>query len=232
MVEADGHEIYFGNKGQLSGCGGMLDVDMNVTNVRRDAVENICYPNKNMMKDGLYKLIVHSFSQRETKDVGFDVEVEFGGVIHTFAYPKAVKRDEKVVVAEIQYSKLEGFKILKSLPMAHSHKEVWGLTTNMFCNVSVAMLSPNYWDGKGVGNKHYFFMLEGCINTGTVRGFFNEFLTSELDKHRKVFEMVGNKLSMEGGEKQLSGLGFSSTKKDEVVCRVNGTFTRTIKLIF
>jgi hypothetical protein len=94
------------------------------------------------------------------------------------------------------------------------------------------MLSPNYWDEKAVGNKHYFFLLDGCVNDGAARGFYNEFLTPELDKHRKVFELVGSKLQMAPADQQLSGLGFSSTQRSSLVCRVKGSFTRTIKIIF
>jgi dTDP-4-dehydrorhamnose 3,5-epimerase-like enzyme len=92
-------------------------------------------------------------------------------------------------------------------------------------------MSPNHWDGQPVGNKHYFFMIDGCQNNGTARGFFNEFLKEELNQHRKVLEMVGSKMKISGDE-QLSGLGFSSTAKNTLVCRVKGSFTRTLKIVF
>ena len=94
------------------------------------------------------------------------------------------------------------------------------------------MMSPNYWDGRGIGNKHFFFMLEGCRNEGKARGFFNEFLKSDLDQHRKVMEMVGNKLKTEESDRQLSGLGFSSTQRNSVLCRVQGSFNRIIRIKF
>ena len=75
-------------------------------------------------------------------------------------------------------------------------------------------------------------MIDGCRNDGTARGFFNEFLKAELDKHRKVLEMVGSKVKVEGSDQQLSGLGFSSTMRNSLVCRVKGSFTRTIKIVF
>jgi hypothetical protein len=94
------------------------------------------------------------------------------------------------------------------------------------------MLSPNFWDGKGVGNKHYMFFLDGCKNDGSARGFYNEFLTPELEAHRKTMEIVGSKMRTEESNNQLSGLGFSSTQRNSVLCRVKGTFTRTIKVMF
>lgn len=32
------------------------------------------------------------------------------------------------------------------------------------------MLSPNYWDDQSIGNKHYFFMLEGCRSSEKLEG--------------------------------------------------------------
>jgi len=94
------------------------------------------------------------------------------------------------------------------------------------------MLSPNYWDDRTVGNKHFFFMLDGCSNEDKARGFFNEFLTDELTPHRKVFEMVGSKMKTEESENQLSGIGFSSTQRNYILCRVKGAFSRTVKITF
>ena len=117
------------------------------------------------------------------------------------------------------------------LPPTQAMKTVWGVTTHTFRDVRAVMMSPNYWDGQGIGNKHYFFLLEGCQNGQEARGFFNEFLKSELDPHRKVIEMVGSKMRA-GGDSQLSGLGFSSTQPNSVLCKVQGAFTRTVKILF
>ena len=232
MVEP-GYEIYYGNRTRHSPSWGMLDVDMNAGHgTTRKPVENVIYIDRNKMKDGIYKLFVHQFSKRETADVGFIVEIEFDGTIYSFSYAKAVRDGERIAVATILYSKKEGFKIFESLPSSQAVRQVWGIPTQTFHKVIAIMNSPNYWDGMTVGNKHYFFILNGCINDGKARGFFNEFLNEELSTHRKVLEVVGSKMKTEESTNQLSGLGFSSTQRNAVLCRVNGSFTRTIKITF
>lgn len=231
MIEPDGTHIYFRQK--RSHTNGCLDVDMNAGGGKtREAVENICYPTKHLMIEGVYKLFVNQFSKRESIDVGFNVEVEFDGKIFSFSYAKPVRDSEMVAVADIKYTHKDGFEIIKSLPNSQSSKEIWGITTQTFHRVSVIMLSPNYWDEKVVGNKHYFFILESCVNDGRARGFFNEFLKEDLNIHRKVFEVVGSKMKLAESPNQLSGIGFSSTQRNKLVCKINGTFSRTVKVIF
>jgi len=234
MIEPTGNEIDFRNKG-ISGCGGKLDVDMNAgMGTTREPVENIFYGDKKKMKEGMYYLNVNQWSKRETKDVGFEVEMDFMGTVTKFSHPAAVPQGSTVTVVEFRYSHKDGITILKSLPATTSGKgkEVWGITTQTFQPVNVVMLSPNYWDDKPVGNKHLFFMLEGCKNDAEARGFYNEFLTEELTAHRKVIEMVGAKMRTEKSEQQLSGLGFSSTQHGNLTCRVKGSFSRVINVVF
>jgi hypothetical protein len=112
-------------------------------------------------------------------------------------------------------------------------KEVWGLTTNTWQPVSVAMLSPNYWhngcDSKG--NKHFFFVLDKALNNDpVVRGFYNEFLTESLYPHRKVFEILGRRLLVEPSDSQLSGLGFSSTLRNDFLVKVTGASQRVLRV--
>lgn len=224
-----GITIYYGRKS--SPKGGKLDVDMNAGGGRsRNAVENITYKNKAKMIEGKYVLKVRQFSKRETVDVGFDVEIEFGGEIHSFHYDKPVSGYVKV--AEFEYTHAYGIKIIKSLPSTKATKEVWGINTQKFQNVSMIMNSPNNWDDYITGNKHWFFILEGCRNQEKGRGFYNEFLSNDLTKHRKVFEVLGSKMKTEKSNDQLSGLGFSSTQRNSVYCRVTGSFSRTIKINF
>lgn len=227
----NGCHLYFGNKQDLRGTGGSLDVDMNAgSGDSRSAVENITFPSRAKMPEGVYTLYVNQYSRRESSDVGFEVEMEFDGVVYSFAYPSPVKGD--VTVCKFNYTRAEGLKILESLPVAQSSKTLWNLPTQVFHKVRVAMLSPNHWDGRGVGNKHYFFMLDGCFNDTTARGFFNEFLDDALTPHRKVLEMVGAKMKLDSADRQLSGLGFSSTQRNHLLVRVTGSFTRVIKVNF
>ncbi len=231
MIEPNGCKIYFGNKD--SSNGGQLDVDMNASGRNtRKPVENIFYRDKSRMREGVYTLFVHNYCKRETNDVGFEVEVDIKGELHRFEYQKAVKSKEKIKVMELEYSKKNGFKIIKSLESTTVSKNIWGISTNQFHKVNVMMMSPNFWDGQlGIGNKHYFFMLDGCANEGQARGFFNEFLKPELDPHRKVIEIVGSKMKTQESENQLSGIGLSSTQRNKITVRVTGTVTRIITVI-
>jgi hypothetical protein len=184
------------------------------------------------MPDGDYQLLVHQYTKRETSNVGFDVEIEFDGNVHSISYPKAVRPDEKVAVATIRYTEKDGFKIIESLPTSQASKVVWNIPTQTFHKVQTMMFSPNHWNGKPVGNRHYFFMLENCQNEGKARGFFNEFLTQDLDKHRKVLEICGSKVRIDESENQLSGLGFSSTRRNHIIAKVKGSFQRVVKITF
>lgn len=233
VIEPGGHTIYFGNRSSVSPCGGKLDVDMNAGyGQSREAVENIFYKNSTSMREGQYQIVVTNFSKRESTNVGFDVQVALGDELILLSYPNAVKDREKITVATIEYSKKTGFRIVKSIDSKATSKELWGLQTQNFHKVSVACLSPNYWDEQTVGNKHYFFMLEGCRNEETARGFYNEFLNDNVSKHRKVLEIIGTKMKTDTADQQLSGVGFSSTQRNHVLCRVKGAFNRVIKITF
>lgn len=232
MIEPSGYEIYFGNRRARSADGGMLDLDANGADGQRsDPAENIYYANKRTMKKGTYKLYVHQYSQREKSNVGFEVEIEALGVKYNMTYPNEVKRSERIVIAEIHYDG-ESFTIDSKLPATRTSKEAWGIKTEQFTPVSVVMQSPNHWDGQDVGNRHVFFMLQGCKNNSPARGFYNEFLRSELEPHRRVLELVGGKATVQEVPDQLNGIGFSSTQRNNLVCRVKGSFVRTYNITF
>lgn len=230
MILPNGKEIYYGDKRV---DGGNLDVDMNATgcNLSDSAVENITFKDERYVKDGVYKVFVRNFNQRVSNNAGYEVEIECNGTKHNFVSKSSPKNSEKQLVATFEMK--NGEMILKdSIPSTQAPKEVWGVTTTQFQKVTMLMNSPNHWDDQKTGNKHWFFMLEGCANPESTRGFYNEFLRNELDPHRKVFEVLASKMKVPYDEHQLSGIGFSSTKRDEVICKVTGTFTRTLKIKF
>lgn len=229
MQEPNGNHIYYGNKG--SGLAGKLDVDMNVSRLVRDPVENIFYPTLRQMQKGNYMLSVHQFTKRETTDVGFDVEIDVLGTVYRFAYPCQIPANKTVNVAQLKVTD-QGVEIIPLIEASQATREVWGIKTQSFQPVTAMMLSPNFWDGNGIGNKHFFFMLDGCRNDGSARGFYNEFLSSELEPHRKTMEIVGSKMRTEECADQMSGLGFSSTQRNSLICKVHGSFVRTVKITF
>ena len=91
------------------------------------------------------------------------------------------------------------------------------------------MNSPNHWDDNKAGNKHLFFSMTDCRNEGQSRGFYNEYLREELYAHRKSFEVLGAQLKTPVSDDQVSGLGFSSTRRADATFKVDG---RIFKVLF
>src|SRR5690606_35761505 len=73
-------------------------------------------------------------------------------------------------------------------------QKIWGVDTGQYVRVQTVMNSPNHWHGEAKGNKHLFFILEGCYNPDPVRGMYNENLRPELHENRKVFEVLASKM--------------------------------------
>ncbi len=231
MLEPTNTRIYYSNRRSRSINGGMLDVDANgADGVRENPVENIFYERLTTMREGTYTLLVNNYNRRSGSN-GFQVDVEILGKVHSFKYDKVVRSGENVEIAVFNYSKKEGLQIIRSLPLSEATRPAWGVDPKNFKKVSAMMLSPNYWKNTA-GNKHYFFMLEGCKNESTARGFYNEFLKPELDPHRKVLELVGSKTKVADSPDQLSGVGFSSTQRADIICRIQGSTLRTVRIIF
>ena len=226
--EPDGNLIYYGDKSS-NRTKGKLDVD--ITNPEeRVAVENITWPNTSKMDKGTYQFMLHNFSSRKSNS-GFKAEVAFNGQTYSFAYDKPVRGDEIIKIANVTFDG-SAFTIKTHLNSEEQAREVWGISTIQFHKVNMLMLSPNHWDEQNIGNKHWFFMLDKCINPEDARGFYNEFLRGDLTEHRKVFEVLSTKLKAPQTDNQLSGLGFSSTQKNSVVCKVSGAFNRMVKINF
>jgi hypothetical protein len=235
VKEPNGNWIGFNTfkKPRIAPTTGQLDVDMNAGNGdTRQGVENITWTDESKMLSGNYEVHVDQFAMREVKDIGCIVEIEFNGETFTF------ELDQKMVsnthICSFHFDKTKRMlTFVGSDPGSGSVKSVekWGVNTNRFQKVSMIMNSPNYWKDT-VGNKHTFFVIEGAKNDETPRGFFNEFLNDELTKNRRVFEVLGSRLKVEPSDRQLTGVGFSSTQRNSIICRVEGNFKRTLKVNF
>lgn len=216
VTEPSGNHIYYSMK-----CGkyGALDVDMNAGGrSSREPVENISF---NMTEDGVYKVVVNQFNKRENKDYGFVVEVASTNGVTQYSYKKPVSGNVLVGDFKVKNGSIVSETLGPDILGEGIPTEKWGIKTENYVKVQTLMLSPNYWDDNKVGNKHWFFILEGIMNNAPTRGIYNEFLSPELEKHRKVFEVLGDKTKCPMATEQLSGLGFSSTRKDKVQVCVN-----------
>ena len=231
-VEPRGNHIYYANKINRT-TGGNLDVDIVNPKNGVPAVENITWPDKSKMNLGEYKFFVHTFSGRGGRG-GFRAEIEFDGEIHAYDYQMDTRNGKDIYVATVTLDKDGRFTIKDTLPSNVSNKEIWGINTNEFVPVNVICYSPNYWDEQhGIGNKHYFFMLKDCANPEMPNAWYNEFLNSDLyPTHRKVMEAMASKAHVEDCNDQLSGLGFSSTVRNDLVVKVKGSTERILKVKF
>lgn len=218
--------IYFGNKTTPIG---RLDVDITqpFTQMPKGAVENITFPMLKAMPNGQYLFMVNQYSGRNSK--GFKAEIEFNGETYNYEYNRSVSGKINVATVTLKDGQ---FTIEHHLPETASSKKLWNLDTNQFHKVNLVSLSPNFWGDNNIGNKHYLFMLEGCKSDVALRSFHNEFLNSELLEHRKVMEVLGETTKLEPATKQLCGLGFNSTVKDDLILKLSGTHKRTIKIKF
>lgn len=218
-VHAAAGHIFFGAK--RGWTGGTLDVDMNAgCGATREAVENIVWATK--PPDGAYRVVVNNYTQRETSDPGFVVEVESGGKLTHFTYNKQVRNQQNTTVATlyVKDGRVEQIEVGEpSITTGAVTQDKWGLKTEQYAKVSAVMLSPNFWGASAVGNKHTIFVLDGARNDEPTRGFYNEFLHARLEPHRKVFEVIGDKTKCAPTAEQLSGLGFSSTKRESFIVR-------------
>ena len=223
--EPNGNNISYSNKS------GKLDVDMNAGGAQtREPVENVSWQGR--VPDGCYLVKVNQYAKRENSDVGFVLEVEIDGVLQTFKYEKPVKGNIECLRLHMAGNQLVKTEVVNVVAGSAS-QEKWGIQTEQFVPVDTIMKSPNYWGTNANGNKHWFFILQGCKNPEPVRGIYNEFLSPEFEKHRKVFEVLGAKTKCPVVQDQLSGVGFSSTRKDAVTVLVKGdSIQKTYKITF
>lgn len=223
-------EVYFG---QRRNFGAFLDVDMNAgcASNSTDPVENIVWSRMSEMPAGTYEIIVHNFNKRSMKNEGFEVEVEILGKLYSFSHPGAIGSRAYVEAGTITKDK-DGTISVRGMVSGGSSSEKWGIKTEDWAPVEMIMRSPNFWDDKKIGNQHVFFMLQNCVNPEDTRGFYNEFLRDDLIEHKKVFEMLASKLKVSYNASQLSGIGISTTQKEDVLVRVKGSINRVLKVTF
>jgi hypothetical protein len=215
VVEPDGNHIFYGNKS------GKLDVDMNAGGgTSRDPVENVRW--LRLHRDGTYRVFVHQYCRRESVDVGFEVELETDCGLKNFRYERTVQGEVPVCLIRVERGRVTMIKAAPEMIEGAASLEHWGLETQQLVKVNSLVLSPNHWDDNAAGNKHWFFILDGCRNPLPTRGIYNEFLSPKLEKHRKVFEVLGDKTKCPPDAQQMSGVGFSSTRKDRVTVVATG----------
>jgi len=216
-----GKHVFFANKSTI------LDVDMNAGSGRtRTPVENLAFMKPH---DGVYKIYVNQYNRRETTDFGFAIEVECNGVLNQYSYPKAIQTGHTVECFKITMKAGKVVDLTTTLVGGKSSQEKWGVKTETLVPVVAIMNSPNHWGENAVGAKHLFFALQGCKNPGDARGVYNEFLRGDLDKHRKVFEVLGAKTKCKYSDEQVSGVGFTAARNDTVTVVVDGRRSYLLK---
>lgn len=228
-TQPDGEEIYYMRHKNYNGqvgsnatsMSGSLDIDM--IDPESVGVENIYWTDLEKLNDGEYSLFIINFDGKRNKGPK-KAEIFFDGELYQYQINDEITgRNGHCGIATVV---IKGHKLVniihneKYLVGSNSvKKNLWGLDTLSFHQVRLICKSPNYWTDN-VGNKHYFFMLEGCKSPEEVRAFHNENLTDDLLKHRKVMDVLGGVTKVESIDDQLSGIGFDETVRDDVVLRV------------
>jgi hypothetical protein len=211
--------------------GGVQDVDYtSAAPAGYIPVENITFPSMNKLKDGKYKCMIHNWSKRRSYGRG-KAEIAFNGELYEYIYP-ATGHKEWVDVATVTLSDGQWSIDHHLEPVGATSNTMWGLDSNQFHKVNLISLSPNYWGDNKIGNKHYFFFLEGCHSDSPMRSFHIENLNGELLAHRKVLEIYGMTDKLEPTTKQLAGLGFTDDSKETLIVKVEGSFKRTVRVKF
>jgi len=237
LIEPTRNQVFYGNLRNTHASSGTLDLDAQGRDGFQSPerrVENIIYTDKSRMPKGAYSIHVNNYSGRGLH-TPFTIEIEIDGDV-TVLNLKSKLNVNQVAVGVINFNGSD-FELSPSAQMEITDsktisKEIYGLETNQFHKVNLVCLSPNHWGDNSVGNKHYFFMLDGCKSPVSIRSFHNENLISELSAHRKVLEVLGSTTMIEPSEKQLSGLGFNATVRDELIVRLSGSHKRTVKIKF
>ena len=217
-----------------SKSGGCIDVDIRVPRRQSDngvAVENIFYKEMSTLKDGDYHFFIHNFNGLDNN--GARAEIFIDGKTYLYEIKHRISGNVDIATIHIEGGKVKKIDHSKYKVLGQEESvDIYGLKSCEFHKVRLMCLSPNYWKEPGVGNKHYFFMLDGAKSPVPLRSFHNENLKSDLLQHRKVMDILGDTLKVESVDGQLSGVGFNATVRDEVVLRVKGGADKLIKVKF
>lgn len=221
-------QISFRNRtSRLSGLRGGLDVDMNVRGETRVPVENIAFT---QLLPGTYAVSVNNFNRRENRDVGFTLQVADAAGLTNYAYGVAVAHKQTVecLTATVDTQGNVTYSVAPALSQTSAEVtgEKWGVPFGHYAEVRCVMLSPNHWDGREVGNRHWFFILKEARADEQPRGLYNEYLHADLAKHRKVFDVIGERTRPVITGEQLSGIGISSTLRRSAVFEVSASAGR------
>ncbi len=233
VFQPNREHVYFGNKCGVTGV--ELDVDMNAGGASNsiDPVENMIWLNQ-PTKEGIYRVMVNNYNKRSAQNQGFTIEAEVDG--ETYCWTQANNNAPNKQILEFRYSKKNGVEFLtqnqESGSTKYNSKEKWNVKSGVFQKVKSIVLSPNFWGENRIGNKHFFFMLEGCKTDEAPKPFLNEFLAQSLNKERKTMEMLNSKFIVEKSNDELSGLGFSETVRAELILEVEGSFKRLVRVKF
>ncbi len=225
-VQPNGREIYYANfkRPNKSTLGGQLDVDMiRPTTV---GVENITFDSWDKLAVGKYVFKVVNFDSRDND--GCRAEIAFNGEVYSYNYNRNLKNTVEFATVTVKPNRV--IEIEHHVESTESNKEIWGIETNQFHKVNLVCLSPNYWGDNNVGNKHYFFFLKDAKSDIPLRPFHNEYLNNTLRDHRKVLEVFAHTKKLHPADKQLAGLGFNATVRDELIVKIKGTHERVLKI--
>lgn len=225
-VQPNGEKIGFSTDfrkdeyNRFSSCGGQLDVDIINPNGKL-AVENIYFNFSERLAEGEYKFYVHYYNKNNPQ--GFEAEIEFMG--NTYTYNNDNNTLINVSIASVFY-KNGKFTIEHKLPLiSETSKSMYNLDSNKFHRVNLFTLSPSFWGENEIGNKYFMFFLKNCRVDKPIRTFHNENLNQELKEAKRLLEIYGeiNKISPDSVnyEKQLSGIGFNATVRDNLIVKVD-----------
>jgi hypothetical protein len=191
--------IFFGHK-ESNDRNGFLDVDANGGRpTTREPVENIVF---DTIKAGLWRFYIHNYADRNHNENPYKAELCVNGQVwHAEGFLGATDSQEDLFRFKYKDGQITDVIV----------PHLTGETTEEgdFPEVAGIIPSPNTWDGKDIGQKHLFFILKGAKAIGG-RGFYNEFLTAELQDIRKVLEIYAGQTQVEGEDNSsASGVGYA-----------------------